>query len=63
MSKLDKDSTFSNLGLDSLMAVDIIQRLRRGINAPLETGDLEQLTFGKLEKMAENYYDLHKGSQ
>nr|CAB3243712.1 fatty acid synthase [Phallusia mammillata] len=52
IGKIDKTSTFSSLGLDSLMAIEIAQKMERDFGIAMGTDDVQQLTFAKLEQMS-----------
>ncbi|RDD36517.1 Fatty acid synthase [Trichoplax sp. H2] len=50
-STIGQDSTLSDLGLDSLMGVEIRQILERDFNTPLPIQEVRQLTMNKLRNI------------
>ncbi|XP_078483822.1 fatty acid synthase-like [Ciona intestinalis] len=53
--KMEKQNVhISNMGMDSLMAVEISQMLERNYGFKLNGNDVQQMTFEKLEKLSAN---------
>ncbi|CAG0909008.1 unnamed protein product, partial [Cyprideis torosa] len=48
VSKIDPNVTLGNLGMDSLMGVEVRQLLERVIGSNLQMNEVRDLTFGKL---------------
>ena len=51
VSELDGDLEFIDLGVDSLMSVEIKQVLERELNLVLRTEDIQLMTFNTLVTM------------
>ena len=49
---VNPDSSLGDLGLDSLMGVEVKQTLERSFDICLSMKEIRQLTVGKLQKMA-----------
>ena len=49
MSAVDPDKVFLDLGLDSLMSVEIKQMLERDLDMTLSTKDIQMMTFAQLQ--------------
>lgn len=47
---VDKDATFENLGVDSLMAAEISQQIEQAVGITVATNDVHTLTFANLEQ-------------
>uniref|UniRef100_A0A0N5CAY3 Fatty acid synthase n=1 Tax=Strongyloides papillosus TaxID=174720 RepID=A0A0N5CAY3_STREA len=54
ISQLNPDTNLGDLGLDSLMGVEIKQALERDYDIVLSMKDIRTLTLNKLQQMAEN---------
>lgn len=54
MSQLNPDANLGDLGLDSLMGVEIKQALERDYDIVLSMKDIRTLTLNKLQQLAEN---------
>lgn len=52
MATINLDSTLADLGLDSLMGVEVRQILERGHDLLLSMRDIRQLTFRKLQEFS-----------
>uniref|UniRef100_A0A914CJ02 Fatty acid synthase n=1 Tax=Acrobeloides nanus TaxID=290746 RepID=A0A914CJ02_9BILA len=57
VSQLDMDSNLGDLGLDSLMGVEIKQALERDYNLVLSMKEIRTLTLNKLQKLVEEGRD------
>nr|QMU95645.1 fatty acid synthase [synthetic construct] len=53
VSGVDPDKVFLDLGLDSLMSVEIKQMLERDLDLALGTKDIQMLTFAQLQAMVQ----------
>lgn len=60
IKSISMDSTLSEMGMDSLMAVEIKQSLEREFEIFLTPQDLRALTFAKLQELAEAHSDESK---
>ena len=54
VSQLNPDANLGDLGLDSLMGVEIKQALERDYDIVLSMKDIRTLTLNKLQQLAEN---------
>lgn len=54
MNSLNSDATLADLGLDSLMGVEIRQILERDYNVVMSMRDIRQLTINKLHEVVNN---------
>lgn len=52
MATINPDSSLSDLGLDSLMGVEVRQMLEREHNLVLSTREIRQLTVRKLQEIS-----------
>lgn len=50
-SSVKETSTLADLGMDSLMGVDIKQSIERGFGLSLTNSQIQQLKFSELEKV------------
>ncbi|XP_031628812.1 fatty acid synthase-like [Contarinia nasturtii] len=54
LKSVSDQTTFSTLGMDSLISAEIRQALERDYNITLNAAEVLQLTFGKLKEMADH---------
>lgn len=54
MNNLNADSSLGDLGLDSLMGVEIRQILERDYNIVMAMREIRQLTINKLQEMVDS---------
>lgn len=54
VNSLNSDATLADLGLDSLMGVEIRQILERDYNVVMSMRDIRQLTINKLQEVVSN---------
>ena len=51
MNAINPDATLADLGLDSLMGVEVKQTLERDFDMPMSIQEIRLLTFGKLKSI------------
>jgi len=51
-STVSADLTLSNLGLDSLMLVEIRQKLQRDFDISLSAEEIRELTFAEIDQLS-----------
>lgn len=52
VSSLNADTSLADLGLDSLMSVEVLQTLERDYDIVMAMRDIRQLTINKLRELA-----------
>ncbi len=62
MNSLNADSSLADLGLDSLMGVEVRQTLERDYDIVMAMREIRQLTINKLRELANNKPDRSNGN-
>lgn len=62
VSSLKSDASLADLGLDSLMGVEVRQTLERDYDIVMAMRDIRQLTINKLRELANSKHDRLTGS-
>lgn len=62
VNSLNADSSLADLGLDSLMGVEVRQTLERDYNIQMNMREIRQLTINNLREMASSKQDRSKGT-
>lgn len=58
VSNVDLDTSLADLGLDSLMGVEIKQLLERDFEVSLSTREIRMLNFKKIKEMSKQLFIL-----
>lgn len=61
MSSLNAEASLADLGLDSLMGVEVRQTLERDYDIVMAMRDIRQLTINKLRELANSKVSTAKG--